>query len=64
MIEKVECLSLKAKPYVFAQGKPFRQIKVAPREIGTAQSVPSEIAELAILRIVSASAGARAWIHR
>jgi len=64
MIEKVKCLSLEAKLYMFAQDKPFRQIKIAPREIGTAQSVPSEIAELAILRSVSASAGARARIHR
>ena len=61
MIDKVECLTFEAQLFMFTQGKPFRDIKIAPREIGTAHSVPSEIAELAILRIVAASASARFW---
>src|SRR3984957_5885268 len=64
MIEKVECLSLKAKLYVFPQGKPLRQIKIGPREIGAAQRVPSEIAELAILRVIFAGASSCARVHR
>jgi hypothetical protein len=64
MIEKVECLSLKTEFHMFAQGKPFRQIKIGLREIGTAQSVPFEIAELAILRVISAGASSCARVHR
>src|SRR5579871_212471 len=63
MIEKVECLSLKAKLNVFAQRKPFGQIKIGPYKIGAAQRVSSEIAELAILRVISAGTSSCAWVH-
>ena len=42
--------------------KPFCQIEVAPEEIGTAQGVAAEVAELAILRAVAAIALSRARI--
>ena len=42
-------------------GKPFRKIEVTPEEIGAAQSIATEVSELAMLWVVAAIAlpGAR-----
>jgi hypothetical protein len=64
VIEHVEELAVDAQLHVFRQLKPLGQIQVAPEEIGTAQCVPAEIAELAILRAVAAGTGAGAGIDR
>src|SRR5207245_5334564 len=47
---------------VFRQLEPLGQIQVTPEEIRTAQCVPAEIAELAVLRTVAAGTGADARI--
>ena len=47
-----------------AELEPLRQIQIAPHEIGTAQRVAAEIAELAVRRIVAAGARAGARIDR
>src|ERR1039457_1317587 len=62
MIEDVEELTVDAQLDMFCQLEPLGQIQVTPEEIGTAQCVPSEIAELAILRTVATVAGAGARI--
>ena len=51
MVEDIKELAVKPQLYVFGQGKPFRQVEVAPEKIGTAQGVAAEASELAILRV-------------
>ncbi len=63
MVEDVEELRVEAQLHVLGQGKPFREVEVAPDEIGAAQGVAAEVSELAILRAVAAGARARARIH-
>jgi len=63
MVKHVEELTVNAQLYAFRQLKPLGQIQVAPEEIRPAQCVPTEVADLAILRtVVAASASARARI--
>src|SRR5271166_4062080 len=64
MVEEVEGLSLDAQLHMFRQLEPLGEIEIAPNEIGTAQRVSAEIAELARGRAVAAGAGAGARIHR
>ena len=63
MVEYVEELDVEPQPQLFGQGKPFREVEVAPGEIGTAQRVATEVAELAVRGAVAAEACARARIY-
>ena len=54
MIEHVEELTVDTQLHMFRQLKPLGDIQVAPDEIGTAQSVSTKVAELAIRRAVTA----------
>src|ERR1700733_3812025 len=49
---------------MFGQLEPLGKIQIAPNEIGTAQRVSAEVAELTIRRAVTARASAGAWIDR
>src|SRR5260370_743316 len=64
MVENIEKLTVDAELHSLMQSKPLRQIQIVPVEIGTAQGVAAQIAELAVFRAVAAGAGARARIHR
>ena len=64
MVEDIEELPVDAKLHALRQLKPLCQIEVAPSEVGTAEGVAAEIAELAVLRVVAAGAGACARIDR
>ena len=57
VVEDIEELSVKSQFYPLSEWKPFGHVEVAPEEIGTAQCITAEIAELAILRGVAAQAG-------
>ena len=61
MVEDVEELRFEPQLHAFAQGKPFRKIKIAPEEIRTAQSVAAERSELTILRTVAAVGRPPCW---
>ena len=62
MIEQIEELTFDAQLHVFGQLEPLGEIQIAPDEIGAAQRVSAEVAELAICRIIAAGTGAGAWI--
>jgi hypothetical protein len=62
MIEEIEELTFHAERHVLVNGKLLGQIQIAPGEVRSAQRVASKIPELAVLRRVSAIAGARAGI--
>ena len=64
MIEDVEELPVDAQLHALGQLEPLGEVQIAPDEIGTAQRVAAEIAELAVLRTVAARARARARIDR
>ena len=58
MIEEVEKLAVDAQLHVFAQREPASEVEIGPDEIGAAQGVAAEVAELAGLRGVAAGASA------
>ena len=63
MVEDVEELCVESQLYPLAQGKPLGDVKVAPEEVGAAQSIAVEVAELAGLRRVASIAGAGGGIN-
>ncbi len=56
MVEDIKALSLKPQLHTLAQGEPFCQVEVAPKEIRTTQGIAAEGSELAGLRAVAAIA--------
>jgi hypothetical protein len=64
MIEDVEKLRVKSHLHPLIQRKPLRDVKIAPEEVGAAQSVACETSELAVLGVVTAITGAGSGIHR
>ena len=61
MVKDIKELNVEAQFHTFGQGKPLREVEITPGEVGTAQPVSSEAAELTILGVVAsdACAGAR-----
>src|ERR1700733_2778381 len=49
---------------MFGQLEPLGKIQIAPNEIGAAQRVSAEVAELTIRRAVTPRASSGAWIDR
>ena len=64
MVEHIEELDVEAQLPLLGQRKQFRDVEIAPRKIGTAQSVAAEISKLAIRGTVAAEACASARINR
>ena len=62
MVEDVEELDVEAQLPLLGQREPFREVEIAPGEIGAAQRVAAEVSELAIRGAVAAGACARAGI--
>jgi hypothetical protein len=62
VIEDVKELTIDAQLHAFGQLEPLGQIRVAPEEIGTAQGVPAQTAELAVLQTVTPHTGTGARI--
>jgi hypothetical protein len=65
MIEEVKELSVESQLYSLVHREPLGNVKIAPEEVGAAQSVAAKISELAVLRVVAPVAGSSSWIdHR
>ena len=56
MVEDIEELGLYSELHPLGHRKPFREIEVIPEEVGTAEGIPTEVPELAVLRVVAARA--------
>src|SRR5579884_389398 len=64
MIEEIEKLAVNPQLHALAQRKPLRQVQIAPDEIGPAERIPPQVADLAVRRNVAPGAGAGTRIHR
>src|SRR5579864_280215 len=64
MVEDVEKLRVKSQLCMLTYGKPLGDVKIAPKEVGAAQSVARESSELAVLGIVAAITSAGSGIDR
>ena len=56
MVEDIEELGLYPELHTLRYRKPFREVEIIPEEIGTAQSIATEVSELAMLWVVAAGA--------
>src|ERR1017187_3374725 len=56
MVENIEELGFYPELDTLGQRKPFRKIEITPEEIGTTQSIATEVSKLAMLRIVATRA--------
>ena len=64
VIEDIEELAVDAQLHALGQREPLRQVEIAPGEIGAAQRVAAEIAELAVLRGCRRQRMRRCWDRR
>jgi hypothetical protein len=63
MVENIEELGFYSELHTLGHRKPLREIEVIPEEIGTAEGIPTEVSELAILRAVATGALPCTWIN-
>ncbi len=64
MVKDIEESGFHLELRPLGHGKPFREIEVIPEEVGTAQGIPTEVSELAILWVVATGALPCTWINR
>ena len=62
MVEYVEELDVEAQLDALGEGEPFGEVEIAPGEIGAAQGIAPESAELAIRGAVASERMRRCWV--